>query len=198
MVRWEPGAVTRLQAAALDLYLSQGYEQTTVADIAQSVGLTERTFFRHFADKREVLFDRQDQLQQAFLDGVAAVPDPASPMQMVAGALRTSASLFEDERRVWSRKRQAVVDANPALLERELLKLESLTTALGEALRGRAVGEPAAGLAARSGVAVFHVAFHAWIAPGETRSLSALAQDALAQLGALTTIPRTGPRGETG
>ena len=79
MVRWEPGTRDRLQAAALDLYVSRGFEQTTVEEIARSVGLTERTFFRHFADKREVLFDGQDRLRQAFVDGVHAAPPDASP-----------------------------------------------------------------------------------------------------------------------
>ena len=78
MVRWEPGARERLQSAALELYAARGFEQTTAADIAESVGLTERTFFRHFADKREVLFDGQDRFQQVFLDGMAAAPDVSS------------------------------------------------------------------------------------------------------------------------
>ncbi|MGI3780205.1 MAG: TetR family transcriptional regulator, partial [Janthinobacterium lividum] len=77
MVRWEPGAQERLQAAALDLYAQRGFEQTTAADIAQAAGLTERTFFRYFADKREVLFAGQDIFQQVFVDGVAAAPEGA-------------------------------------------------------------------------------------------------------------------------
>ena len=56
MVRWEPGSAERLQKAALELFATRGFEQTTATEIAQSVGLTERTFFRHFSDKREVLF----------------------------------------------------------------------------------------------------------------------------------------------
>jgi hypothetical protein len=56
MTRWEPNARGRLEQAALALYGERGFENTTVAEIAARAGLTERTFFRHFADKREVLF----------------------------------------------------------------------------------------------------------------------------------------------
>ncbi|MGI3781294.1 MAG: TetR family transcriptional regulator, partial [Janthinobacterium lividum] len=99
MVRWEPGAQERLQAAALDLYACRGFEQTTAADIASSVGLTERTFFRYFADKREVLFAGQEHFRQVFLDGVAAAPEDASALDAVASALQAAAAFFPDERR---------------------------------------------------------------------------------------------------
>ena len=89
MVRWEPGAQERLQAAALDLYARRGFEQTTAADIAEAVGLTERTFFRYFADKREVLFAGQEQFRRVFLDGVAAAPKNASALSdSIAEGLR--------------------------------------------------------------------------------------------------------------
>ena len=84
MARWDPGAPERLQEAALELFATRGFEQTTAAEIAQSVGLTERTFFRHFSDKREVLFSGQHQLAQAFLAGVDAAPPGTSPIEVVA------------------------------------------------------------------------------------------------------------------
>src|SRR5690349_24468404 len=115
MVRWEPGAPERLQKAALELFATRGFEQTTAAEIAQSVGLTERTFFRHFSDKREVLFHGQQRFVQAFLDGVQGAPASASPMELIACALRSAAPFFPDERRSHSRMRQAVIDQNPAL-----------------------------------------------------------------------------------
>src|SRR3954447_24190068 len=90
MVRWEPGATDRLRVAALELYVEQGFEQTTVGEIAKSVGLTERTFFRHFADKKEVLFDGQDQLQKAFVAAVGAAP-AGPPFDLIAAALTTTA-----------------------------------------------------------------------------------------------------------
>lgn len=182
MVRWEPGARERLQAAALELFATRGYEQTTAAEIAQSVGLTERTFFRHFSDKREVLFYGQDQFLQAFLDGVDAAPPDAAPLEVVAFALHAATSFFPDERRPYSRMRQSVIDQNPALQERELHKLSGLAAAIAEALRARGIGEPAATLAAQSGTTVFGIAFAQWIREGETRSLSDVTSGVLCEL----------------
>jgi len=186
MARWEPGARERLQAAALELFATRGFEQTTAAEIAQSVGLTERTFFRHFSDKREVLFYGQQQFLQAFVDGVNAAPPDASPLEVIASALRAAASLFPDERRPHSRTRQFVIDENPALQERELHKLAGLATTVAEALRARGFGEPAATLAAESGTTVFGIAFAQWIRQGETRSLPDIASDVLHELLKLT------------
>ena len=182
MVRWEPGARERLQAAALELFATRGFEQTTAEQIAQSVGLTERTFFRHFSDKREVLFYGQDQFLQAFLDGADAAPPGASPLEVIASALNAAASFFPDERRPYSRMRQSVIEANPALQERELHKFAGLATTVAQALRARGIGEPAATLAAQAGGTVFGIAFAQWIREGETRSLSDIASDVLHEL----------------
>lgn len=186
MVRWEPGAKERLQAAALDLYVNQGFEQTTVEEIARRVGLTERTFFRHFADKREVLFDGQDRLRELFVAGLRAAPDDASPLEMVASALRGSADYFGRDRREWSRRRQQVIAANLALQERELLKLAALAAAVAETLRERGVGDPAATLAAESGVTVFGVAFTLWIRDGEERPFAEVERAVLAEWSAMS------------
>jgi AcrR family transcriptional regulator len=186
MVRWEPGARERLQAAALELFATRGFEQVTAAEIAQSVGLTERTFFRHFSDKREVLFYGQDQFLQAFTDGLDAAPPEASPLEVIGCALNTATSLFSEERRPYSRMRQSVIDQNPALRERELHKLAGMAVAVAEALRARGIGEPAATLAAESGATVFGIAFAQWIREGETRSLSDIASDVLDELVNLT------------
>jgi AcrR family transcriptional regulator len=182
MVRWEPGARQRLQAAALELFATRGFEETTAAEIAQSVGLTERTFFRHFSDKREVLFYGQEQFLQAFVDGVDAAPADASPLEVIAAAVRGAASFFPDERRPYSRIRQSVIDANPALQERELHKLSGTATMLAEALRARGIGEPSATLAAQSGATVFGIAFAQWIREGEERSLDDIASDVFHEL----------------
>jgi AcrR family transcriptional regulator len=190
MVRWEPGARERLQAAALELFATRGFEQTTTAQIAQAVGLTERTFFRHFTDKREVLFIGQDMFVQAFLDGVDASPPAASPLDVVGSALASAASFFPDERRPFSRTRQVVIDQNPALQERELHKLAGLATSVGDALRRRGIGEPAATLAAESGVTVFGIAFAQWIRDDEQRSLSTITAEVLRELQNLTTVKR--------
>ncbi|SEF37435.1 DNA-binding transcriptional regulator, AcrR family [Amycolatopsis pretoriensis] len=180
MVRWEPGTAERLQKVALELFATRGYEQTTAAEIAQAVGLTERTFFRHFSDKREVLFQGQELLVQAFLDGIEAAPEDASPFEVVACALRSAATFFPDERRPHSRTRQSVIDRNPALQEREHHKLTTLATTVATALRARGVDDVAATLAAESGATVFGIAFTRWLR--EERSLADIAAEVLAEL----------------
>lgn len=186
MARWEPGAAARLQHAALELFGSRGYEQTTAAEIAQAAGLTERTFFRYFGDKREVLFYGQDTFVGAFLDGMATATADPTPMELIAAALAGAASFFPDDRRPFSRMRQAVIDSNPALQERERHKLASLAVTIAEALRERGVPEPAATLAAQSGATVFDIAFVQWISEGEHRSLTDIAVLTLTELRALS------------
>jgi AcrR family transcriptional regulator len=181
MGRWEPNGRGRLAQAALELYVERGFDQTTVAEIAERAGLTERTFFRHFADKREVLFDGSGALQQLMVDAVAGAPESASPLEATAAALDAVAEMF-DERRDFSRRRQAVISANPELQERELIKLARLTEAIAATLRERGVGEPAATLAAQVGIGVFHVSFQRWVAPGETRKLAELMREGVAEL----------------
>jgi AcrR family transcriptional regulator len=133
---------------AFELFAARGFEQTTAAEIAQSVGLTERTFFRHFSDKREVLFYGQQQFLQAFTDGVEAAPPDASPLQVIACALQ-AAAFFPDERRLYSRLRQSVIDQNPPLQEREQHKLAGLATTVAGAQRA---GHRRAGRHARGAV----------------------------------------------
>ncbi|MFF1612004.1 TetR family transcriptional regulator [Amycolatopsis sp. NPDC058278] len=186
MVRWEPGAAERLQKAALELFASRGFEQTTATEIAESVGLTERTFFRHFSDKREVLFHGQQLLAEAFLAGVDAAPPEASPIEIVASALKTATSAFPAERRAHSRLRQSVIDQNPALQERERHKLASIATTVAGALRRRGVDEVAATLAAESGSTVFAIAFTQWIREDEQRSFADIAAQVLRELLSLT------------
>jgi AcrR family transcriptional regulator len=184
MVRWEPGARERLKAAALELFARQGFDGTTVAEIAAAAGVTERTFFRYFADKREVLFTGQEEFERDFVDGLGDAGE-AHPMAMIARALDRAAARFPDERRPWSRARQDVIDVEPSLQERELLKLSALAAALTRALQERGVDATAAALAAESGVAVFRIAFAGWIADGEQRSLPELQRATLAELRAL-------------
>lgn len=184
MARWQPGALERLQAAALDRFTAQGFDGTTVAEIAATAGLTERTFFRYFADKREVLFHGQEELEGLFVAGLRAAP-PGHPMAMVGSALDGAAAFFPEERRAWSRARQVVVDAEPSLRERELLKLSLLAVAMTRALQERGVGTDAAALSAESGVAVFRVAFARWIAAGEQRPFGALQHAVLGELRSL-------------
>ncbi|SFF79500.1 transcriptional regulator, TetR family [Actinacidiphila alni] len=186
MARWEPGTPERLQKAALELFAAQGFEQTTTLEIAQSVGVTERTFFRHFSDKREVLFHGQQSFEQAFVDGVEAAPPDAPAMDAVARSLRSAASFFPEERRPYSRIRQSVIDANPALQERELHKLSRLAVTVAAALRARGVDDLAATVAAQTGASLFGVAFSRWIKEDERRTLADIADDVLRELTVLT------------
>src|SRR5215813_2116755 len=183
--RWEPNARGRLEQAALELYTERGFDQTTVAEIAERAGLTERTFFRHFADKREVLFWGQDTLIELATTHIAAAPDAASPIDAIAEALHAIGEMFAG-RHAHARRRQAVIAANPGLQERELIKLASLAAAMAEALRQRGVPEVAAKLTAETAVAVFKVAFERWIAASKDQNLSRIIGNSLAELRALT------------
>ncbi|WP_406139345.1 TetR/AcrR family transcriptional regulator [Streptomyces sp. NBC_01089] len=185
MSRWEPNGRGRLEQAALELYVERGYEQTTVAEIAKRAGLTERTFFRHFADKREVLFGGAEALQELLVSRLAEAPASAAPIDAVAAALDPLGAHFRALREP-ARLRQSVIAANTELQERELIKLASLAAALAGALRGRGVGEPAASLAAEAGVAVFRVAFETWIGGNGERDLSEIARESLAELRSVT------------
>jgi AcrR family transcriptional regulator len=185
MSRWEPNARSRLEQAALKLYVARGFEQTTVAEIAKEAGLTERTFFRYFADKREVLFGGSGALQELLVNAVAGAPASAAPIEAVVGALEAAGDLLQ-QRREYSRQRQSVIDANPELQERELLKLASLASALAEALRRRGVAEPAASLTAEAGIAVFKVSFDRWVNGSGPRTLPHLIRDSLEELKAVT------------
>jgi AcrR family transcriptional regulator len=179
--RWEPNARGRLEEAALQLYREQGFDQTTVSEIARRAGLTERTFFRYFADKREVLFWGEAALHELFVHAVADAPDSATPIDAVAAGLDAAGSLFQ-ERRDQARQRQAVIAVNPALQERELIKLASLAAGMAEALRRRGVGEPAASLSAEAGVAVFKIAFERWLDETNDKDLVQLMRQSLDEL----------------
>ena len=189
MARWRPDARNRLEQAALDLYSARGFEQTTVAEIAAQAGLTERTFFRHFADKREVLFGGAKVLQELLVQKVATAPNDLTPLDAVAAALGAAEAVFP-ERRELSRQRGRIIAANAELRERELSKLEALSTALAGALRRRGVNDPAAGLAADAGIAVFRTAFADWLEETDGRSFHELVQDTLGELRAVTASSR--------
>jgi AcrR family transcriptional regulator len=181
MTRWEPNAHGRLQLAALELYSERGYDQTTVSEIARRAGLTERTFFRYFADKREVLFYGAGMLQDRLIQGVDDAPAALSPIDAIGTALEAATAPFE-EIRDFSRQRQAIIAANPELQERELIKLAVLAEALAEALRRRGVADPGASLAAEAGIAVFKIAFQRWVAgTGEETMVQAI-QQSLAEM----------------
>jgi AcrR family transcriptional regulator len=193
MVRWEPDSRARLEQAALALFAERGFEGTTVAEIAARAGLTERTFFRHFADKREVLFDGAGTLQQLLVDTVAGAPESLTPIEAVAAAVEAAGAHLQ-ERREFARRRQAIIAANTELRERELIKLASLSAALADTLRARGVEEPDASLTAEAGIAVFKVAFQRWVEQPDERDLPDLIRDSLDHLQTVTGVGGRGSR----
>ena len=168
----------------MQLYVERGFEDTTVADIAAQAGVTARTFFRHFADKREVLFAGASELQAALVAALESAPPEATPMEAVAAALDTAGD-YLGQNREFSRLRQAIINSHADLLERELIKMATLARALADGLRRRGVPEPDATLAAEAGVVAFRVAFGRWVGPDDAdgRSLRQMMRDDLTRLG---------------
>ncbi|MEU5092016.1 TetR family transcriptional regulator [Streptomyces sp. NPDC021356] len=181
----------RLQQAALELYRERGFDQTTTAEIAARAGVNERTFFRHFPDKREVLFDGEADLRAALVRAVAEAPEELQPLDALLRAFRTAGRILE-ENRPFSEPRLAVIAVTPALRERDLAKAASLTDALAEALRQRGVAGRLAGLAAQTGWAAFHHAAQAWI-DDPAQSLDAHLLRAFDDLRALSAPRACGP-----
>ncbi len=180
MGRWEPDSRGRLAEAAFALYSERGFDETTVAEIAERAGLTERTFFRHFADKREVLFAGSSALQEAMVAAVEDAPAGAAPLQAVAAGLDAAGALITN--RTLSAQRQAIIDSHPELQERELIKLSRLSGALADTLRRRGVAEPVASLTADIAMSVFKIGFASWIAGTDKRDLSEIMRSALSEL----------------
>ena len=185
MSRWGPDGRSRLEQAALELYAERGYENTTVAEIAERAGVTERTFFRHFADKREALFSGSSALQELMTRAVANAPASFAPIDAVVAGIEAAGAQFQEYSAV-VRKRASIIAATPELRERELIKLASLSAALAETLRGRGVSEPAARLTAEVGVAIFSFAFERWVADTNARHYALFVREALDQLKAMT------------
>jgi AcrR family transcriptional regulator len=162
MGRWEPDARGRMSRAAIDLFTERGFEQTTAGDIAAEAGVTERTFFRHFADKREVLFDGSAALEQGVRDAILAAPAGTPPFDAALAGMADAGARISQWRE-YAVRRAAIIAANPALRERELLKMASLVTAVAESLGERGVAGPDAELAAHSALSVFQLAFGRWV-----------------------------------
>jgi AcrR family transcriptional regulator len=156
----------------MELYTERGFDRTTVAEIAERAGLTKRTFFRHYTDKRDVLFAGASRLQELVVDGIAGAPAPLAPVGLVAAGLGAAAAVAFEDRHEGAKIRQAVIDATPELQERELVKLATLAGAAAEALTGRGVRGSTARLAAEAGVGAFKVAFERWIAGPSERAMA--------------------------
>jgi AcrR family transcriptional regulator len=186
MGRWAPDARGRLLAAAFDLFSERGFEKVTVEEIAQRAGLTERTFFRYFSDKREVLFWGAQMLQDLLVQGVDDAPEELVPLETVEFALLRAAEQFFDGSHEFAKHRQAIIASNPELQERELIKLASLSSALAQALGRRHVSDPTATLAAELGIVIFKTAFVEWVNDSSGKSLSQLVHAHMAELEGVT------------
>ena len=182
MSRWEPNARERLERASLELFAERGYDAATVAEIAERAGLTKRTFFRHFADKREVLFGGQEILCRLLVDGIIGADDSATALGMIAAALNAVAPMFAQERLELVRRRQAIIAAQQDLRERELLKGATLTAAMADGFRERGVPEPIASVAAELGHLAMRMTFARWAAPGNEAKFGEFIEEVLGEL----------------
>lgn len=189
MPRWEPDARARLVAAALHLFSEQGYEDTTVTEIAERAGLTKSTFFRHFPDKREVLAAGQETLSRLLTEGIAEAPEDATALAAVAAGLDRAAGTMTSFNRELAPRLRAVIAASTELQERDLLKQVGMAAAMADALRARGVPELVATLAGEVGMLAFKEAYAAWATADNERELGELARAALTRLhGALTEL----------
>ncbi len=177
----------RLHRAALELYDEQGYEKTTTAQIAARAGVSERTFFWHFADKREVVFDAEPALQAALADAIDKVPAEAAPLEAVRQALRAVTPALVSDRSL-AELQYRVISASPALHERELAKLAALSEVVAGALRTRALSERQAALAAQTGMTAFLQAAQTWIVD-PSADLDELIVGTFAELAELVNAP---------
>ncbi len=182
MARWEAEPKERLARAALDLFADKGYDSTTVADVVERAGLTKSTFFRHFTDKREVLFAGQDDLVSVLTGAVTAVPAGQAPVRYVEALLSALANQFSVEALVLGAKRAAVVSAHPDLRERDLLKRAQLVAALEHALNVRGVADVGARLAATVAVMAFDIALDRWATGAGADAFGDLLTGALQEL----------------
>jgi len=182
MARWQPDARGRLRQAAFELYGEHGFDRTTVAQIAERAGLTERTFYRHFADKREVVFSGE--VHRVLVSTLADAPAAMTAMEAVRAALDAAGAVL-GKRRDMTRRRPAVIAANPSLQQGEQVKYATLAADMAEALRGRGVEALSARLAADAGVAVFRAAFERWVDEDEDRDFGRLVRQALDELTAV-------------
>jgi AcrR family transcriptional regulator len=181
MTRRPTDARDRLRRAALTMFSERGFDGTVVAEIAAEAGLTERTFYRYFSDKREAMFMAQEEFNALFLDGFADYPE-SEPRALIARAVLRAAAEYPNDRRPWSRERQAVLDADVRFRERELLKLSTLASVLADALTARGIEAPLARVAADSASSVFRLAFDTWVARDDATTLVETAQSVFASL----------------
>ena len=184
MPRWEHGSEDRLKKAAIELFDEQGFENTSVIEISERARVTTRTFFRYFSDKREVLFAGSDELRAVLIQKILQAPDVGEPLQVVIGVL----SEFDWESlgsRNSQRQRQAVIAANPELLERDLIKHHSIAVGFMDALRQRGVDADIARLASQVGIQLFFTAYVRWLEAGVKTDLALMSESVMSLLASI-------------
>lgn len=186
MGRWQPDARDRLERAALELFAEQGFADTTVPQITARAGLTTRTFFRHFTDKREVLFAGEDDVPAQIARLMADAPASLTPMTLIVEGLQTFAATRFEGRREQLRLRRAVIQADESLRERELRKLSALGDALSAGFRDRGVDPLTSTLAAQLAVTVLSQSISRWLDTDSRRPLAELVLETLRALQAVT------------
>lgn len=196
MGRWEPDARGRLEQAALELFEERGYAGTTVEDIASRAGLTERTFFRYFTDKREVLFSGSGALETLMADTIGAAAPSVAPLAAVAAGFDALGPWLES-RRSHAQQRRRVIAAHAELRERELIKLSTLAATIAAILRKRGLPAPAAALVADTGMAIFKNAFERWADDTREQEFAVHVRAAVAALQAATGLDTPAARSRT-
>jgi len=197
MARWEPDARGRLEKAAMELFQRHGYDKTTVEEIAAHAGLTERTFFRYFTDKREVLFSGSKDLEKSIIERIESADSGASTLEVVVAAFEAAGAELQERRELsFVRARYALVTKHAEIQERELIKLASLALAVTQALHARGVAEPTASLAAEAGIAIFKIGFERWVCERKPRDFATHVREAATALSALTGSDKS-PAGPT-
>ncbi|HEY4458450.1 MAG TPA: helix-turn-helix domain-containing protein [Pseudonocardiaceae bacterium] len=179
MSRWAPNARERLETAALDLFVANGYEETTVAQIADRAGLNRATFFRHFTDKREVLFGGEEKLAGLFDEAIRAAAPEATLIQCLQAAFDATDVVLTPQQRAKASQRVLVLAANVEVQERGLLKHARIAASINAALRERGADDLTARIGAEFGLLAFRIAVERWINSSDEQPFSLLAAAAL-------------------
>ena len=162
------------------LFIERGYDAVTVAEIAERAGMTKRSFFNHFADKREVMFASADALQARVLAALTGAGNDLGPLDAAVQAFTRAAAPVEDYPEL-ARARRAIIDSSPDLQERDLLKMAAMTAAVAAALASRSTPRRDALFAAQAATAVFTTGVEEW-ARDPARGLADSIKDALGGL----------------
>ncbi|MFG6475757.1 TetR/AcrR family transcriptional regulator [Microbacterium sp. P06] len=201
MARWEPNTRGRLLQAAVELFAERGYDATTAAEIADRANVTRTTLFRHFADKREILFQGQDELVALALDGVRSAPPQSTPFGILRAGILPLCAVHTEDRREIRQRLASIIPASLELRERAAFKRSAVTDALHGALTARLGDARQAGTLADVGVRAYYDGYTAWIDSDEREPLTDVvgaeleaAESALVRL-AFSTLAATAPRG---